>query len=177
MSVKTHHKQTGKDMVQCPVVHNQFFRDRTRSICPLPMMGAWLDELTPTELKQGYKKMRKTTGNGQPPTTQSMSILIKALNDIDSKGQTVWWEAVELWVVGKGINPYPLPTHNMDQCILVPSVNQSLARKGLSIDQIVLNRQECNGPAARLNFQPQHRVCKHLNKRFSGQWARGWVMP
>ena len=29
LSVKIHHKQTGKDMVQCPAVHNQFFRDRT----------------------------------------------------------------------------------------------------------------------------------------------------
>ena len=130
------------------------------------MLGAWLDELTPNELKQGYKKMKKTTGNGQPPTTQSISILIKALNNIDNKGQTVWWEAVELLVVGKGVTPYALPTHNMDQCILVPSINQSLAKKGLFVNRIALNHQECNGPAARLNFQPQHRMCKHLNIPF-----------
>ena len=78
----------------------------------------------------------------------------------------MWWEVVELWVVGKGVNPYPLPMDNMDQCVLVPSVNQSLAKKGLEIDRIVLNRVECNGPAARLKFQPPHRSCKHLNMPF-----------
>ena len=68
--------------------------------------------------------------------------------------------------MGSGKRDHPLPTHNMDQCVLVPSVNQSLAKKGLSINRIVLNRQECNGPAAGLNFQPQHCVCKHLNIPF-----------
>ena len=129
-------------------------------------MGAWLDELTPLELKKGFQEMEKPPGNGQPPTTQSKSILIKASQPIDSKGETVWWEAIELWVVGKGINPYPLPMEDMDQHVLVPSVNQSLAKKGLEIDRIVLHRVECDGPAARLKFQPPHRSCKHLNMPF-----------
>ena len=64
-------------------------------------------------------------------------------------------------VVGKGVIPYPLPIRKMGQCVLVPSINQSLAMKGLAIDRIAVYRQECNGPAARLNFQPPHRACKH----------------
>ena len=123
LSITTHQNKMGKDMEQRPVVENQFFRDRTRSTCPLPVLGAWLDELSPAELQQGYEKMQKAAGKGHPPTAQSTSVMIKALNDIDSKGQTVWWEAIELWVVGKGVTPYPLPTHNMDQCMLVPSIN------------------------------------------------------
>ena len=90
LSVKTHHKSSGKDMHQCHVMHDWLFRDRTLSTCPLPMLGEWLDRLAPTELEQGLKEMEKTMGNGQPPTTQSKSILIKALNEIDSKGKTVW---------------------------------------------------------------------------------------
>ena len=97
-------------------------------------------------------------GNGKPPTKQSKSIRIKALNDIDNRGQTVWWEAITLEVVGKGVTPYPLVIQETDQAVLVPSVNQSLAKKGLTIDRIVAYRQECNGPAARLNFQPPHRA-------------------
>ena len=68
--------------------------------------------------------------------------------------------------VGKGVTPYPLSTQNMYQCVLVPSVNQSLAKKGLAVDCIVLNHQEFNSLAARLNFQPQHRSCKHSNMHF-----------
>ena len=105
--------------------------------------------------------MERTAGNGQPPTKQSKSIRIKALNDIDSRGQTVWWEAITLEVVGKGVTPYPLAIPVTDQSVLVPSVNQSLAKKGLTIDRIVAYRQECKGPAARLNFYPPHRACKH----------------
>ena len=105
--------------------------------------------------------MERTAGNGKPPTKQSKSIRIKALNDIDNHGQTVWWEAITLEVVGKGVTPYPLVIQQTDQTVLVPSVNQSLAKKGLTIDRIVAYRQECNGPAARLNFYPPHRACKH----------------
>ena len=57
--------------------------------------------------------MEKTAGKVQPPIKQSKSIMIKALNVIDSRGQTVWWEAIMLEVVGKGVTPYPLPTRNM----------------------------------------------------------------
>ena len=153
-------------MHQRHVMHDQLFRDRPLSTRPLPVLGAWLDKLPTTEREQGLQRLEKTAGNGQPPTTQPKSILIKALNTIDSKGATVWWEAIELWVMGPGIDPYPLPIQTLDQCVLVPSVNQSLAKKGLEIDRIVLNRQECNGPAARLKFQPQHRMCKHSNIPF-----------
>ena len=105
--------------------------------------------------------MEKTAGKVQPPIKQSKSIMIRALNNIDNRGQTVWWEAITLQVVGKGVTPYTLPTRDMGQCVLVPSVNQSLAKKGLTMDRIVVYRQECNGPAARLNFHPPHRACKH----------------
>ena len=64
-------------------------------------------------------------------------------------------------VVGKGVTPYPLVIQETDQSVLVPSVNQSLAKKGLTIDRIVAYRQECKDPAARLNFYPPHRACKH----------------
>ena len=102
-----------------------------------------------------------------------MSIMIKALNNIDNKGQTVWWKAIELWVVGKGVTPYPLPTCNMDQCVLVPSVNQSLVKKGLTIDQIVLNRHEFNGPAARLNYHNIAFANIHIHC-FSSQQVQDW---
>ena len=115
--------------------------------------------------------MEKTVRKVQPPIKQSKSIMIRALNNIDNRGQTVWWEAITLQVVGKGVTPYTLPTRDMGQCVLVPSVNQSLAKKGLTIDQIVLYRQECNGPAARLNFQTPHRACKHSFTLF--QWSAG----
>ena len=110
--------------------------------------------------------MDRTAGNDKPPTKQSKSIRIKALNDIDSRGQTVWWEAITLEVVGKGVTPYPLIIQETDQSVLVPSVNQSLAKKGLTIDRIVAYRQECKGPAARLNFCPPHRACKHSYVQF-----------
>ena len=66
----------------------------------------------------------------------------------------------------KGVTPYPLVIQQSDQTVLVPSVNQSLAKKGLTIDRIVAYRQECDGPAARLNFYPPHRACKHINVPF-----------
>ena len=81
-------------MDEQPVVENQFFRDRTHSTRPLPMLGAWLDKLLQEEMKQLSKEMRILSGEGQPPTTQSTSIMIKALNGINSKGQTVWWEEI-----------------------------------------------------------------------------------
>ena len=76
--------------------------------------------------------------------------MIKALKGINIKGQTELWEEIELWLVGKGVTPYLLPTQNIN--CLVPSVNQSLAKEGLIADHIVLNYQEFSGPVARLNF-------------------------
>ena len=50
----------------------------------------------------------------------------------------MWWEDVELWVVSKGRKPYPLPPPtNYGKIVLLPSVNQSLAKKGLIVDQVV----------------------------------------
>ena len=169
LSVKTHQHESGKNMHTCSVVDSRSFKDRTKSTHPYSVLGAWLDKLTPSELRLGFEEMDRWAGKAKPPTTQSMSIMIKAKNNIDNRGQTVRWEAIELWVMGKRVTPYPLPTRDMDQCVLVPSVNQSLAKKGLPIDQIVLNRHEFNGPAARLNFQPQHCLCRHSYSLF--QWS------
>ena len=116
------------------------------------MLGVWLDWLPKEELSQLSKKLQVQLGDGQPPMKQSMLIMIKAPNGINSKGQTMWWEAIELWILGKRVTPYPLATQNMDQCVLVPSVNQNLAKKGLTVDRIVLNCQKFNGPAANPNI-------------------------
>ena len=166
LGVKTQMNQSGKDINTRTVTQEISFRDRTRSTRPNAVLGAWLDRLSPSELQRGMEEMERPAGNGQPPTRQSKSIRIKAFNDIDNRGQTVWWEAITLEVVGKGVTPYPLVIQNPDQTVLVPSVNQSLAKKGLTIDRIVAYRQECDGPAARLVFYPPHRACKHINAVF-----------
>ena len=166
LGVKTQMNQSGKNINTSAVTQETSFRDRTRSTRPNVVLGAWLDRLSPSELQQGMEEMERTAGNGKPPTKQSKSIRIKAFNDIDNRGQTVWWEAITLEVVGKGVTPYPLVIQNPDQTVLVPSVNQSLAKKGLTIDRIVAYRQECDGPAARLVFYPPHRACKHINASF-----------
>ena len=80
------------------------------------------------------------SGEEHPPTTQSMLIMIKAPKGINSKGLTVFWEEIKLWVVGKGVTPHLLPTQNEAKCVLVPAVNQSLAKKGFIVDCIMLNR-------------------------------------
>ena len=81
-------------------------------------------------------------------------------------------------VVGKGVTPYPLVIQQSDQTVLVPSVNQSLAKKGLTIDRIVAYRQECDGPAARLNFYPPPTGRANIQMyHFSGQRARDWGTP
>ena len=59
-----------------------------------------------------------------------------------------------------------LPPHSQENCVLVPSVNQSLAKQGLIIDQVVWERRELGKPAARLQFFPQHCNCKHSNMIF-----------
>ena len=88
LSVKTPQYEKRKDMEQHTVVEIYFFRDRTHSTSPLPVLGAWLDKLLLAEMRRASKQMQLTVGEG-PPTTQSQSIMIKALNGIDSKGQTV----------------------------------------------------------------------------------------
>ena len=96
-----------------------------------------------------------------PPITQSASILMTAPRGIKSKGRSVWWEEIELWVTRKGMEPFLLPPRKSNECLLVPSVNQNLARQGLIIDRVVWERREFGRPAARLRFFPQHKQCKH----------------
>ena len=50
----------------------------------------------------------------------------------------VWWEEVLLQVVEKGKKPYTLPNPPDDACVLVPSVNQTLLQKGITVDQVRL---------------------------------------
>ena len=107
LSVRTHQNEPGENMDTRSVVWEQSFRDRTRSSRPKTVLAAWLDQLTPSELQQGMEEMERTAGNVPPPTTQSKSIMIKAVNNIDNRGKTVWWEAIMLQVVGNGVNPYP----------------------------------------------------------------------
>ena len=85
---------------------------------------------------------------------------------IKSKGRSVWWEEIELWVTRKGMEPFLLPPHKSNECLLVPSVNQNLARQGLIIDRVVWERREFGRPAARLRFFPQHKQCKHSYSMF-----------
>jgi len=51
------------------------------------------------------KKMEEKS----PPMTLSTSILMKTPKVINNRGQSMWWEDVELWVVSKGRKPYPPP--------------------------------------------------------------------
>ena len=106
---------------------------------------------------------RQTAGEGQPPTIHSPSIQIIAVNGIDSAGKNVWWEEVLLQVVEKGKKPYPLPDPPGDAYVIVPSVNQTLLQKGITVDQVSLYRRECKGPAARFRSIPSHNSCGHAN--------------
>ena len=94
--------------------------------------------------------MSKPPKKKPPPNTQSVSILLKAPKGVNNKGWSVWWEEVEVWVTCKGGKPYPLPPQKFEECVLVPSVNQSLAKQGLIIDRIVWERRELGRPAATL---------------------------
>ena len=78
----------------------------------------------------------------------------------------MWWEEVLLQVVEKGKKPYTLPNPPDDACVLVPSVNQTLLQKGITVDQVRLYRRECNGPAARFMSLPSHNSCGHDNPIF-----------
>ena len=75
-------------------------------------------------------------------------------------------EEVELWVTCKGMDPFLLPPHKARACLLVPSVNQNLAKQGLIINRVVWERREFGRPVARLQFFPQHKQCKHSNTFF-----------
>ena len=63
----------------------------------------------------------------------------------------------------KGKKPYPLPDPPGEAYVIVPSVNQTLLQKGITVDQVSLYRRECNGPAARFRSIPSHNSCGHSN--------------
>ena len=86
LGVKTQMDELGKNINTSSVAQETSFRDRTLSTRPNAVLGAWLDRLSPSELQRGMEEMERTAGNGKPPTKQSKSIRIKALNDIDSHG-------------------------------------------------------------------------------------------
>ena len=78
----------------------------------------------------------------------------------------MWWEEVELWVTCKRRDAYLLPPQKTEECVLIPSVNQSLAKQGLMIDRVVWERRELGWPAARLRFFSPHKSCQHSHVQF-----------
>ena len=76
---------------------------------PYPVLGAFLDRLTASELCRGFRWMNRPPKKKPPPKTHSVSILMKAPKGVNNMGWNVWWEEVELWVTSKGREPYPLP--------------------------------------------------------------------
>ena len=53
-----------------------------------------------------------------------------------------------------------------ENCMHLTCVNQSMAKIGLIVDQVVWERKEFGKPAARLKFYPQNCTCKHSNMHF-----------
>ena len=139
---------------------------RGGSVRPHPVLGAFLDRLTESELRRGFRRMNRPPKKKSPPKTHSISILMKAPKGVNNMGWNVWWEEVELWVTSKGREPYLLPPQGLKECVLVPSVNQSLAKQGLIIDRVVWERRELGRPAARLRFFSPHKSCQHSHVQF-----------
>ena len=100
------------------------------------------------QLKLGeFIEQAKLQGEGRPPVDPS--ILMTLPKGMDNNGKNVWWEEISLSVVQKGAPPRVL-TEPPTECVLSPSINLSLLRKGIQVDQAVMHRKECNGkPAAR----------------------------
>ena len=59
-----------------------------------------------------------------------------------------------------------LPPQKMEGCVLIPSVNQNLAKQGLMIDRVDWERRELGRPAARLRFFSPHKSCSHSHVIF-----------
>ena len=76
---------------------------------PHLVVGSFLEKLSARELRKGFRRMNKPPKEKPPPNTQSVSILMKAPKGVNSKGRSVWWEEVELWVTCKGREAYLLP--------------------------------------------------------------------
>ena len=64
------------------------------------MFRVWLGQVSENSRKVEEKSL---------PMTQSTHIAMKTPKGINNKGQTVWWEEVELCEVSKGRNTYPCP--------------------------------------------------------------------
>ena len=96
-----------------------------------------------------YLESAKLQEGKQHPTKDRPSILMTLPKGMDNKGQTRWWEEVSLSMVRKGA-PVIAFTNPPPDCDLVPCINDSLLKKGVQSDRVVMERKECNGnPAAR----------------------------
>ena len=104
----------------------------------------------PVQLELGdFIEQAKCQGEGRPPAERGPSILMTLPKGMDNNGKNAWWEEISLSVVQKGSPPRVL-TEPPTECVLIPSINQSLLLKGIQVDRAVLHRKECNGkPAAR----------------------------
>ena len=142
---------------------------RGRLARPYRTLASFLNHMPDEEVSKALEQMDET-----PPITQSTSILMTAPKGVNSKGRNVWWEEVELWVTRKGMEPFLLPPRKSEECLLVPSVNQNLAKQGLIIDHVVWERREFGRPAARLRFFPQHKQYKHSNTFFRNRLESAW---
>ena len=109
---------------------------RGSSAQPHPVLEVWIDRIPDNEVGKLLERMTKTTKK-PPPTTHSASILMKAPKGVNNMGWNVWREEVELWVTCKGRELHLLSPPGQKECVLVPSVNQGLAKQGLIIDQVV----------------------------------------
>ena len=101
---------------------------------PLPQLSDWISSTHDT----------RPSGEVQPPNLSPPSTQMIAPNGINSRGRMVWWEEVQLQVVGRGKKPYPLPTPPSEACVLVPSVNQAIIQKGIMVDRVSWSRRECH---------------------------------
>ena len=99
-----------------------------------------------------FIKLDKLQEGERHPTKDRPSILMTLPKGMDNNGQKAWWEEVSLSVVRKGA-PVTAFTNPPPGCDLVPSINDSLLKKGIQVDRVVMDRKECNGnPAARFYF-------------------------
>ena len=91
---------------------------RGRSARPHPTLANFLNRLPDEEVSKGLEQMGKTMPR-TPPITQSASILMTAPRGINSKGRSVWWEEIELWVTRKGMEPFLLPPRKSNELSLI----------------------------------------------------------
>ena len=80
-----------------------------------------------------YFESAKLQEGKRHPTKDRPSILMTLPKGMDNKGQTRWWEEVSLSMVHKGA-PVIAFTNPPPECDLVPSINDSLLKKGIQVD-------------------------------------------